>query len=79
MHSLDLNYAADGVTSRSYLAYEESSGRQPGELVLREGLAWGSAILRWRRHVSLPRSAMSRSPRGHVGERSEDSSRKRWP
>ncbi|MBI5318443.1 dienelactone hydrolase family protein [Bradyrhizobium sp.] len=41
MHTLDIDYAADGVTMRGYLAFDEGAGPRPGVLVFHEGLGLG--------------------------------------
>jgi dienelactone hydrolase len=54
MQTRDIDYAADGVTLRGYLAFEDSAGPRPGVLVFHEGVGLGDfAMERARRLASL--------------------------
>ena len=46
MHTQDIDYLADGVTMRGYLAFDESQpGPRPGVLVFHEGLGLGDFVM----------------------------------
>lgn len=60
MQTRDLDYAADGVTMRGFLAFEEAAGKRPGVLVFHEGLGLGDfAMDKARQLASLGHVALA--------------------
>ena len=54
MQTLDLDYAADGLTLRGYLACEDGASPRPGVLVFHEGTGLGDfALAKARQLASL--------------------------
>jgi dienelactone hydrolase len=54
MHAEDIDYAADGITLRGYLARADEAGQRPGLLVFHEGLGLGDfAMAKARQLASL--------------------------
>src|ERR1700712_4446311 len=75
MQTLDIDYRADAVNLRGFLAYDETIvGQRPGVLVFHEGLGLGDFVMaRARRLAELGYVAFAadmfgdRRPGGHLG------------
>src|SRR5262249_5193216 len=52
MQTQDIDYAADGMTLRGHLAFNEGEGRRPGVLVFHEGVGLGDFAMRKARQLA---------------------------